>query len=410
MRHTAPTHIDLETVNRRFGSSMSPVDFAEALDLSVHDSIKSLKEDWKKAEETSNISVYQRYEWVEAYLNTSSEKEDIRPFIIMAKLENEVVFILPLVLKGRYVTRVKFIGGSHVNFNMGIFPKSFIDVITPIMFEKIFARIQKLTPGLGYLALCCQPESWKGVDNPLMGMPHQRSANPAFFLDLSGGFDATLARGNGKRKRKKFRQQCRQAEALGGYELIKPDSPESVEQLVDVFLEQKSKRLKSLGIKDVFSQAHVRSFLISLAIKSLSQKHPLLQLYGLKIGEDIAAIFGAGSTDKHLSGFFSSIDSEKYGELSPGEMLLYLTVEDACEQGFTQMDLGAGDERYKRSWSTKTVEMYEIFMPYNVAGTPVVYARRLYGAIRRTIRENENSWQYYKFLRKLKTRFTKKAA
>lgn len=409
MNHTGPISVDSDSAQRRFGTKRSAIDFAEALDLSVHDSITSIKQDWKQAEQTSNISVYQRYEWVEAYLNTQSEKNDIRPFIIVGRFESEVVFILPFVLKGKFLTRVKFIGDSHVNFNMGIFPSAFKDVLTPNTFRQIFERIQKLTPGLGYLALCCQPERWRGTANPLMCEPHQRSANPAFFLDLSGGFEQTLARGNAKRKRKKFRQQTRQAEAYGGFELFKPETADDVKMLIDVFLLQKSNRLKQLGIRDVFADEQVRVFLTDLAKKSLGKKQPLLQLYGLKLGEEIAAVFGAGSSGEHLSGFFSSIDGDRYAEISPGEMLLYLVVEDACAEGYQQMDLGAGDERYKRSWSTEVVEMYEIFMPYNVLSYPAVLLRRLYGSIRRRIRKNESSWHFYKNLRKLKPKLLKKA-
>lgn len=406
MNHAKPIETDVKPANSKLSGSQFPIAFAEALDLSVHDSISGLRKDWKAAEKQADISVYQRYEWVEAYLEAQREQGDIRPFIIVGRLEGEIVFILPLVLKGKYVSRLKFIGGTHVNFNMGIFPRAYREVITPETFKKIFARIRKLTPGLGYLALCCQPESWGGAGNPLMCEPHQRSANPAFFLNLEGGFDATLSRGNAKRKRKKFRQQCRQADALGGYSLIKPQTSEEISYLIDVFLEQKSRRLKALGIKDVFADDSVRSFLSELAVRSLGRKQPLLQLYGLRLGDDIAAVFGAGASGKHLSGYFSSIDSEKYGAISPGEMLLYLVVWEACEEGFQSMDLGAGDERYKRSWCSEVVEMYEIIMPYNIFGMPVVWMRRCYGLLRRSIRENDRSWALYKRLRQLKAKFT----
>ncbi len=329
------------------------------------------------------------------------ENKNIQPFIIVGRLKGDLVFILPCTLHGRFGTRVKFIGGSHVNFNMGIFAQKYHDIITPQCFNHIFRRIQKLVPGLGYLALCCQPESWKGKDNPLLCKPHQRSANPAFLLNLEGGFDATLGRGNGKRKRKKFRQQVRQCDAFGGYTLCKPATTPEIGELVDIFLEQKTRRLQSMGIKNVFADETTRNFLIELASRSLGDKSPLLQLYALKIGNSVAAIFGAGAMGSHLSGYFSSIDTDKYSEISPGEMLLYLVVEDACGEGYEMLDLGAGDERYKRSWSSEKIDMYEVFVPYNYTATPIVYLRRLYGLIRRVVRENENSWNAYKYIRRI---------
>jgi len=384
----------------------SAIEFAEALDLSVHDRIESVKAEWLEAEKNAKISVYQRYHWVEAYLKSNSQTRSIQPFIIVGRLNGEIVFILPCQIHGSIVRRLKFIGGSHVNFNLGIFPSKYAHLITPNCFEEIFCRIRRMVPGLGYLALCCQPLTWHGNPNPVLGKGRQRSANPAFLLDLEGGFEATLAKGNAKRKRKKFRQQCRMADERGGYELYKPETASQIEEVVSVFLKQKTQRLGELGIRDVFSDRHVQSFLTDLARKSLGMKMPLLQLYALKIGDEIAAVFGAGSNDKHLSGFFSSIDTTKNTVASPGEMLLYLVVQDACEAGFEMMDLGAGDERYKRSWSTEVTQMYDTFLAFNIFGEPIVLLRRIYGATRRSIRENEKAWTTYKKLRKFLPRLS----
>ncbi len=381
-------------------------DFADALELSVHDRISSIKDLWLKAEATAGVSVYQRYEWVETYLKSQENDSSVHPFIVVGQLNGEVVLILPCIIHDGLLSRVKFIGGRHVNFNMGIFPSAYRHLMTGENFNRIFKRIRRLAPGIGYWALCCQPENWRGISNPLMNVVHQRSTNPAFMIDLEGGFAATLERGNAKRKRKKFRQQCRQAESLGGYEFIKADNEKTASELIEVFLAQKSKRLKSLGISDVFSDETVHQFLIDLALKSLGTPKPLLQLYALKIGDEYAAVFGAGAMNDHLSGYFSSIHDEKFSAISPGEMLLYLIVEDACEAGYTKMDLGAGDERYKRSWCTEIIHMYEVFLPFNTLAIPIASLRRIYGDIKRTIRENEGAWQAFKKVRKIRRYFS----
>jgi CelD/BcsL family acetyltransferase involved in cellulose biosynthesis len=374
--------------------------FANGIDLSVHDRIDSLKAEWKAAETSATVSVYQRYEWVEAYLKSLKGKRRVQPFIIVGRYKGEVVFILPCQLNGRIIRRLKFIGGKHVNFNLPIIPERYVGMMTQQCFAIVYERVRELVPGIGYLAFCCQPESWKGVRNPVISIAHQRSANPAFVLDLAGGFDETLARGNGKRKRKKFRQQCRQVEAFAGYQLIKPNNAREVGQIIDIFFEQKSRRLNEMGVRDVFAEASVRDFLLDMALRSLDMDSPLLQLYALKVGDDIAAVFGAGIHNKHLSGYFSSVDIDKYAELSPGEMLLYLIVEDACSNGFTELDLGAGDERYKRSWSSEKVNLHDLYLAFNWMSMPVVFLRRNFAILRRRIREDERIWQTVKTLRR----------
>ncbi len=378
--------------------------FADVIDLAVYDRIEGVRDEWLAAESNAQISVYQRYDWVRTYLESLKATRPLKPFIIVGRFEGETVFILPCHIAGKHVRRLKFIGGKHVNFNLGIVPKRNGPALGSQDFERILERIGHFMPGIGYVALCCQPGSWLGKTNHLITRMHQRSANPAFLLDLSDGFEATLERGNAKRKRKKFRQQVRMAEEMGGYALHSPQSTKEVAAAIETFVAQKSRRLQELGIKDVFAEEGTREFLFDMAVKSLNMKEPLLKLYTLRIGNDTAAVFGGGVHSNRMSGFFSSIDSDKYGPLSPGEMLLYLLVEDLCGKGYSQLDLGAGDERYKRSWSSEVVEMYDLFVPFNLSGAPIVAARRIYSRVRCLVRENERLWESYKRLRKLKSR------
>lgn len=394
--------IGKETERQSAGrAGLAPITFADAIDLAVHDRIESVKAEWQAMERLGLFSVYQRYDWAAAFMETRREA-DGQPFIITGRYQDETVFILPCVIHGRVFRRLKFIGGSHVNFNLAIFSPEYGKLVTSESMTRLFRRIRQIVPGIGYMALCCQPVEWRGAKNPMIGLPHQRSANPAFVLDLEGGFSATLARGNAKRKRKKFRQQCRMAEGLGGYRLIKPDCRADIDRVIDIFFSQKSARLREQGIRDVFAEPEVRSFVGELANRSLLLDEPLLQLYALEVGGEILAIFGGGVLSGHLSGFFSSIDSRRHLELSPGEMLLYLVVEDACAAGYRQIDFGAGDERYKRSWSSETIDMVDIILPLNRAGMPLVTLRRIYGDLRRMLRESPAIWTAYKRMRRLR--------
>lgn len=384
---------------------ISDVEFANAIDISIHDGIQGLQKTWEDAQSKSSISVYQRYGWIKEYLKATQSSRKITPFIAVGKFNGEVVFILPFAIKGSVIKRMKFIGGSHVNFNLGIFPSFYAPLMTKYTMRIVFKRIADLTPGIGYMKLCCQPAEWQSESNPLLHLPRQLSANPAFILNLEGGFDETLSRGNAKRKRKKFRQQCRMAEELGGYELVIPETENDINEIVSTFFKQKSERLKHLGISDVFSDENVNQFVNNMAQKSSNQNDPLLRLYALKVGNNILAVFGGGVFEGRLSGYFSSIDMNKHVSLSPGEMLLYLIVQDSCERGYTQMDLGAGEERYKKSWSSETIQMYDVIMPLSFTSLPIVTLRRLYGEFRRYCRTNHKIWNTYKKARLFKAKY-----
>lgn len=379
--------------------------FANAIELSVHDGINGIKDAWQAAQLNSPISVYQRYGWVEEFIKSSTYNDPIKPFIVLGKFNGEVVFILPFEIHGKYFRRIHFIGGSHVNFNMGIFPTYYAPLMTKLAVQKIFKRIANLAPGMGYMKLCCQPKEWRGETNPLLHLPNQLSAHPAFVLNLAGGFEETLSRGNAKRKHKKFRQQCRMAGNLGGYELVIPETAQEISEIVSIFFAQKSERLKHLGIFNVFSSKDVNNFVKNLAKPSNNQNEPLLRLYALKVGDDILAVFGGGVLNNRFSGYFSSIDIKKHTALSPGEMLLYLIVQDSCERGYTQLDLGAGSERYKKSWSSEIIDMHDVIFPLSITSIPIVTGRRILSGIHRYIRSNPRIWNGVKILRLLKAKY-----
>lgn len=384
---------------------LSDLAFAHAIEMSVHDGISGIKDAWQAAQLISPISVYQRYGWVEQFIKSTNHNGSIKPFIVLGKFNGEVVFILPFEIRGKYLKRIHFIGGSHVNFNMGIFPTFYAPLMTKTAIREIFKRIANLTPGMGYMKLCCQPNEWRGEANPLLHMPNQLSAHPAFVLNLEGGFEKTLERGNAKRKRKKFRQQCRMAKELGGYELIIPNTTKEINEIVSIFFEQKSERLKRLGISDVFSSKSINNFVKNLAEPTKNIEEPLLRLYALKVGDEILAVFGGGVLENRFSGYFSSIDMNQHNGLSPGEMLLYLVVQDSCERGYSQIDLGAGAERYKYSWSSEIIDMHDVIVPLNIISIPFVTAKRIWGSSHRYIRSNPRLWNIVKSIRLLKAKY-----
>jgi CelD/BcsL family acetyltransferase involved in cellulose biosynthesis len=93
-----------------------------------------------------------------------------------------------------------------------------------------------------------------------------------------------------------------------------------------------------------------------------------------------------------VSGYFSSISLDELTAISPGEMLLYLVAEQCATEGMAYIDLGAGDERYKRSWCDMRIGMFDVIMPTSLAGVPFAAASRLANTGKRIIRESPQLW------------------
>ncbi len=388
---------------RKFAGA-EPGKLAAAVELKVCTEIDDIAFFWRSLEAENTSTVYQRLDFARIALSTLERERKSRPFIVTGRLEGRPAFLLPLVVTGGIYPSVRWIGGSHVNFNMGLYSREFLALITPQDFADILKKIGALSGNALTIRLCCQPRSWNGFANPMSTLPHQQSANPAFLMQLSGGFEALLKRGNAKRKKKKFRQQCREADAAGGYRLIVANDPPAATRLLDAFFRQKGERFRKSGIHNVFSATGAREMLMTLALSSLGADEPVLRLHGLEIGGKIRAVFGGGVKERHLSGYFSSIADDDLSDISPGEMLLYLLAEHYCSLAMDSMDLGSGDERYKRSWCDEKQELFDVIVPTGVMGIPVAGIEKIGYRLRRAIRQSPAAWNAITSLRRARAR------
>ena len=105
-----------------------------------------------------------------------------------------------------------------------------------------------------------------------------------------------------------------------------------------------------------------------------------------------------------MSGYFSSISTDELSAMSPGEMLLYLIVEHAAGEGLRAIDLGAGDERYKRSWCDEQLAMFDVILPTSSTGLPFALLQRWLHATKRTVREKPQLWGMVSQLRRARGR------
>ncbi|MFK5978851.1 MAG: GNAT family N-acetyltransferase [Rhizobiaceae bacterium] len=377
----------------------------ENLDILVADRASGLKESWKELERVALVSVYQSYDWVDICLKTLETNERHQAMIIIGSRDGKPYFILPLVVEGNIVKHLRWIGGKHANLCMGLFHPDLLKNSGPENFKALFERIGSMVPGIVFAKLCCQPLEWDGQNNPILQLPYQESIHSAYFIDLKDGFEAVINNGNGKRKRKKFRSQVREAEKAGGYRMIVPSSSGEALNLLDVFRSQKSHRFAQQGIQDVFASPCSRDFLGKLATTPGDEQSSSLELFALEIGGEIRAIFGGGRFGTHLSGYFSSISDDELSHTSPGEMLLYLMLEHCAKNGYISVDLGCGDERYKRSWCQKQIALGDVLLPLSKRAIPLVFGYKLWCIVKRKVRSSAFLWNIVRKVRAKRANF-----
>ncbi len=368
--------------------------------ISIHRDLDEIEALWQEFENTGICSVYQRFNWIEKWMNSAGKELGASPYIIVGMAAGKPMFLYPFAryCRGPFCV-VNWIGGSHTNFNLGIYHPDFIKNVRLNDMRAIFAHVIEHADGIDAFELCCQPMSWQGHNNPLNFLKRIASPNHAFSMQLEATFEDVLAQHNGKKKRKKFRAQTRAMEALGGATLIRAECEDDILRLLDVALAQIKVRLDRMGVNNVFEEKGIRTFFSDLAIASLDEAEPSLMIYGLEVDGKIRATFAGGGHKGRFSGCFTSIAMDELTHTSPGDMLLYMVIEDCVNRGYSSFDLGRGEERYKSSWCNEVVPMFESFIPVSKKAILLTAYDHLKITVKRTIKQNPRLWDLAKQLR-----------
>jgi CelD/BcsL family acetyltransferase involved in cellulose biosynthesis len=236
------------------------------------------------------------------------------------------------------------------------------------------------------LAAACDAAGLRIDALDLHRMPDPASLGPGFAIrpapeerfaiSLAGGLETVLARGNAKRKRKKFRSQQRFFEAQGGY--VFGDTPAADRaQALATFFAQKRARFADLSLPNPFADRGIEAFLADL----FGAAGIDTRLYTIVSAGSIKAMMGGVVADGVFWGMFSSFADDADADVSPGELLLWHLVEQLSAEGLALLDLGPGEERYKRSWCDRVVPQYDAVLALTTAGRAYVAAARLRGRL-----------------------------
>jgi len=363
-----------------------------------------IKQEWKRLQAEKTAYIYQNYDWVRIASETIELGNQV--FIVTGCASEcngkQLQFILPFVMESGVFKKLRWIGGSHANINCGIFSEQFLKSDNAHTITGIIALLRKT---LGPFVLCNlnnQPHFLKSYPNPLLHLQHQKSINMMYDMDLTDGLDAILDQGSGKRKRKLWRKQNRVADTMGGSELVVPSTQRDILASLDEFRRMKTKRFHDLGIKNVFANENTMDFLRKMAIEPERDSIQLFRIYQLKIGGKTRAIYAIGIHGDMCQAYVNAVEYDEFSDHSPGEMIMYAMVQKLVEDGYKSLDMGVGDERYKRSWCPGRHELFDNVMPLSILGAPVTFFQTVKNVIKGHLRNNPAIWQRLKKARKLK--------
>jgi CelD/BcsL family acetyltransferase involved in cellulose biosynthesis len=179
--------------------------------------------------------------------------------------------------------------------------------------------------------------------------PWVESRRVSPYLDVVGGLEGYLGRASrsGKDNMAQARRRAAKAEQEYGHVRFVADSHDS--SMLDRVVELKRAQYAATGVEDYFAEADRRLLLTRLLQTRGSSFGGILST--LHFGEHLAAAHFGMRAGNVLHWWFPVYDPD-FGRFAPGWILLRELVQAAPALGITRIDLGRGEDEYKRRAKT----------------------------------------------------------
>ena len=348
---------------------------------------------------------YHEIFWLKAWSETVGEGENCDPVLLAGYVASAPAFFLPLaVTTNQGLRTLHFLGQCRANQATGVWkPDMIAHVSSAVLAREIDAIARALDCDL--VRLSNLPDTVGGQRNPLGFGQHVSSPSPGFSGRLCTDFDAFFKKTHKKDSRKKLLKKQKALKAAGNYQIVVAQTPEDIETGLTTFLRQRAIRAAQSGIPHVFADELNQAFLRRLLTAGTGSGFAGLELWWLECDGKIRATFLWSRTADTLIGYASSIAHDDMTTHSPGLVLLKEAIQIACSDlAVAFLDLGLGDERYKRNW-TSVIALTDCLRPLTFKGHLIStwYQGKLLFKAR--IRRSPNLWSLVRKLRKAKAAF-----
>ena len=357
--------------------------------------------EWRELEAGGVTTVFQRYDWIDAYVRHVLPHEKARPAIVLGRLQGSPAFILPLSVSRAGPVRIAtWIGGKHSGYNFGLWSVEAIAAMASLTradVEKMLASALDADCAV----LTRTPRIHDGVAQPLGRLPHSPSSTEGYAFELTGGFEAVLKRTDGAGRRRGVRTKERRLAEAGAVQYLTSVDLAHGNAALDFFLEQKALRLAEQGKPNSFDEPGVKGFFRDLVERSRTMDEPVLEMTALCVGGKMRAVRGAGIHRGRLNGYFMTFARDELVSHSPGHVLLFRHIEACCERGMAVYDCGVGYEDYKMSWCDIVNELDDAYAAFTPLGSAMIATIRLSHAVKARARQNNFLWQRLKTMQAL---------
>jgi CelD/BcsL family acetyltransferase involved in cellulose biosynthesis len=323
---------------------------------------------WRSLEGQRHFSTaYQRFDFLSAWQLQVGARENIQPFIVVARdAERRPLLLLPLALRHEHGVRTAtFMGGKHATFNMALWDSEFATDATAADLDALISGIAASSQA-DVLTFHQQPTRWRDLPNPMAMLPHQASVNDCPLMTMVPGADATTLISNSMRRR--LRSKERKLQTLAGYRYSAASTDSEIKRLLDAFFRIKPLRMAEQKLPNVFAEAGVEDFIRSACLKPVAGGGHAIDIHALECDAEVIALFAGVADGTRFSMMFNTYTLSENSRHSPGLILMRNIIDHYAGHGYGALDLGIGSDEYKRLFCKGDEPIFDCFIPLTARG------------------------------------------
>lgn len=371
-----------------------PAALRESLEICRFESPSEIEQEWRQLETSGIGTIFQRFDWVDAYARHVLPHERARPAIVLGRLDGQPAFILPLAISKTGPARVaRWIGGKHAGYNFGLWSVDGAAAVAGLGRAGIGAALRTVLKEADCAILDRMPLSHDSLPQPFASWTHSRSSTEGYSADLTGGFEAVLAKNDAKKRRRKIQSKERKMREFGPLCFCVLDAPEDAHAALEFFYQHKAVRLAEQGWPNSFAEPGVAGFFRELLDRSQELPDPLLEMTELSVDGKPRAVIGSGIHHGRTNVYFMTFTKDELSPQSPGSVLTFRHIEDSCKRGLDVYDLGVGYEPYKAQWCDVIHTLNDAYAAFTPLGAALIASVRLAEATKHQFRKNASLWR-----------------
>jgi len=366
----------------------SPTGLAFAPLIAIERDVRAAEEAWRAFERDNPGRLFQRFDWVAAWLATQGVARGVEPAIaITHDAAGSPVMLLPFgVRRLGQVRLVEWPGGEHASFNLPLTRHGGLRLQSTADARAFLKAVGRAIGDVDAFALGNQPREWDEAPHPFAGVGDVALHDGGFERRLPAG-DDPLRSILDRDARKKLRAKERKLAEIGAVAMRRAQTAGEIATALDAFQSQRRKRFADANTANPFDEAGAEEFL-RRATNADAGRQPAIVLYSLGLGERIAALFGGAEDKARFSGMFTAFDdAPEIARNSPGDILLARLIEDLAARNLSALDLGVGEARYKRAYCDRRIPMFETHLALTPAGAILSAALRARATAKRWIKQ-----------------------